>query len=560
MQTIELKLPDNWKSLAQAFVHTARTHAHLTAIIDSTGTKLTYEQTLVRAIALANILTPILAESRFVGVMLPPSAGAALVNLALALLGRVAVNLNYSATQETLESCARRCNLQQTITGKRLLEHLKFTPPGQILCAEDLQHNATLALKALSWSEAELVPEKLLGAFFPGLSETPVASSRSGNTARSINRDEHPRERVWLDETAALLFTTGSTGEPKGVLLSHRNILSNIYAIKLHAEFESLHVVLGILPFFHSFGFTLNLWGPLVLGHTVIYHYDPFDSRKVCDLCQKHEATVLFCTPTVLRACTRRGKSEQLKSLSLCIVGGEKLSPQLAEDVKSKFGLTVYEGYGLTETSPVIACNVPWEFKRNDGSRAIGYKPGTVGRPLPGTKIKIDCSANADHPEEGMIMVHGPQVMQGYLNDDRGTQEVLHDGWFTTGDLGFLDQDGFLSITGRLSQFSKIGGEMVPHIAIEQEILNITQGNEASVCVTSVPDPNRGERLAVVYNNWGDMTPEAVVEALRKQSICKLWIPDSRDFVKLEQLPTLPSGKLDMQKIKTIAASKLNGD
>ncbi len=348
-------------------------------------------------------------------------------------------------------------------------------------------------MKAWSSAETDLIPENLLGHFLSGLKNSP-------------NK---------LDETATVLFTAGSTGDPKGVMLTHRNILSNIHAIQQQARLSEKETVLGVVPFFHSFGFTLTLWAVLTLGHRVVYHYDPRDARIIGGLCEKNQATVLFCTPTIMRSYLKRGRKEQFKSIKKCILGGEKLKPSLREDFERDLGISPLEGYGLTETSPVVACNIPGDIIFGDDRRLPGNKPGTVGMPLPGTTVRIvSLLTNEDLPTntEGMILVSGPQVMKGYLDKPGETASVISDGWFTTGDLGFIDDDGFLTITGRLSQFSKIGGEMVPHLKVEKEILSVIGGTEQTVAVTSVPDEKRGERLVVVHTALR-MTAEQIVTA-----------------------------------------------
>ena len=528
------ELPEHWESLAHAFVHQAKTHPNEIAIEDSTGISLTYHDALLSAIALANILHEKLGHEEYIGILLPPSAGAALVNIAITLLGKIPVNLNYTASQCTFNSYVIQCKLEHIISSRRVMQRVLLDSTASFLQIEMLREEASILVKAWSSAETDLIPENLLGYFLAGLK-------------KSANK---------LDETAALLFTAGSTGDPKGVVLSHRNILSNIHAIQQQARLAKKETVLGVVPFFHSFGFTLTLWTVLALGHRVVYHYDPRDARKIGDLCEKHQATVIFCTPTIMRSYLKRGHKEQFKSIKTCILGGEKLKPTLRQDLERELGIVPLEGYGLTETSPVVACNIPGEIILNDNSRVPGNKPGTVGMPLPGTMLRVvNLVTNEDLPNnvEGMIMVKGPQVMLGYLDKPDETASVISDGWFTTGDLGYVDSDGFLTITGRLSQFSKIGGEMVPHLNVEREIVGLIGGTEQTISVTSVPDEKRGERLVVLHTKL-NMTPEQVVTELKNQKkLSGLWIPDARDFVEVPELPVLSTGKLDLREIKNIA-------
>lgn len=517
-------------------MHQAKTQPNAMAIYDSTGASLTYREVLVRSIGLANILSPVLGKEDMVGVLLPPSAGAALVNIALELLGKIPVNLNYTASQAQFDHYVRQCHMEQIITSYKVMQRVEISSKATFVAIESLRKKLNLRLKAISFSEAELIPEKWLGAFFRGL------------------ESDHGRNR--LDETATVIFTAGSTGDPKGVMLSHRNILSNIHAIEQHAKITKKETVLGVVPFFHSFGFTMTLWAVLVLGHTAVYHYSPLDARVIGELCQRYQASVLFCTPTIMRSYIKRVGKDKFNSLHLCILGGEKLRTALRNELQKELNILPLEGFGLTETSPVVACNVPNDVLDVNGRMVPGNRPGTVGLPLPGTAIRIvDIAHGGELPPggEGMIHVCGPQVMQGYLNKPEETSKVMDGPWFKTGDLGFLDSDGFLTVTGRLSQFSKIGGEMVPHLGVEQAILQVTGALEQDLVVTSAPDEKRGEKLVVVSSKL-PYTPREIVKRLTESSVSRLWIPDAGDFIKLDALPVLPSGKIDLQKIKKLVA------
>ena len=510
------------------------------AIEDSSGKSLTYHESLVLAFALANLLHDELDSVQSVGVLMPPCAAGALANLALTLLGRTVVNLNYTASKETIDFCLNQCGITFVLTAQKVLERLKFKLGSQAIAMESLQEKATFLTKAWAWSEADLLPECMLGFVLPGLAEH--------------------GEGEKLDEVAAIIFTAGTTGEPKGVMLSHRNILSNINAVIAHARIYDRQTVLGVLPFFHSFGFLLTLWGPLVLGHSVVYHTNPFESRILGALCEKHSVSVIFATPTILRACMNRCHAEQFRTVKLCIAGGEKLRNELAVSLKGQLGLFVLEGYGLTETSTVVACNVPFEVSLSDGTRVLGYKSGTVGLPLPGTSLKIvDMQTQGEMPigKEGMVLVRGPLIMKGYLHNPEATARAMSGDWFITGDLGFVDQSGFLTVSGRLSQFSKIAGEMVPQIGVQEKILAITGGDEQSLAVTALPDSARGERLVVLYTDLGGLNPQELVQALEQTEISRLWIPAAHDFLHVETLPVLPTCKVNVKAIRLIAEKAL---
>ena len=279
-------------------------------------------------------------------------------------------------------------------------------------------------------------------------------------------------------------------------------------------------------------------------------------------LCEQHSVTLLTGTPSFTRMYLKSCPASQFKTITHWIVGAEKLKPELARDLKSTLNIEPLEGYGCTELSPVVAVNVPREVELPGGRKIWGNRLGTVGLPLPGTAIKtINPDTGADLPAgaEGMIAVKGPQVMVGYLNRPEATAQVLKNGWYATGDLGYVDPDGFLKITDRISRFSKIAGEMVPHIKIESAIIEITGVDENHVAVTGVPDPKHGERLCVLYTDLG-ISPLEVQQRLIAGPMPKVWIPLPRDFVQVEAIPITSTGKVDLRRLKEIAMNKCAGE
>jgi acyl-[acyl-carrier-protein]-phospholipid O-acyltransferase/long-chain-fatty-acid--[acyl-carrier-protein] ligase len=528
-------LPPGWRSLPRAFVLQARSSWGKPAVADSTRVSLTYGQTLTRALALGRVLARTLGPDPYVGLLLPPSVPTAVANLALALWGMVPVNLNYTASKGVVDSAIDQCGITQVLTSQKVLDRFKMTPMGSLVFLEDVPKQVRLTDKVWAAAVAKLVPIAALGAFLPGL------------------RDDR------LDATATVIFTSGSTGDPKGVVLSHRNVLSNVHQMNEHLDLLENESVLGILPFFHSFGFTVTIWTVLCLGKRVVYHVSPLDARIIGDLCEKHGVTMLVGTPTYMRMYLQKCKAEQFKSLVHLLLGAEKLKPELARDIREALGIDPLEGYGCTELSPVAAVNVRGERSLPSGRTVPGNRVGTVGPPLPGTEVKaVDPDTGADLPRGsvGMILVKGPQVMVGYLNRPEATEQALNDGWYTTGDLGFVDDDGFLTITDRLSRFSKIGGEMVPHHGVESAIAEAAGVSEANVAVTAVPDPKRGERLAVLHTDLG-VAPEEVCRRLNAAGLPKLWIPSPDAFVAVEAIPILGTGKVDLRRLREIATERL---
>ena len=311
--------------------------------------------------------------------------------------------------------------------------------------------------------------------------------------------------------------------------------------------------VCGILPFFHSFGYTASLWFPLLNGYPAVYHYNPLDGEKIGELAREYKATQFFTAPGFLMMYIRRTVPEDFKTLKLIVVGAEKLKKRLADKFEEKFGIRPLEGYCTTELSPVAALNIP-DVKIGEYTQT-GHKEGTVGMPLPGIAVKIvdpDTYKMLPPGEPGLLMVKGPNVMLGYLNQPEKTAEVIRDGWYVTGDIVTMDSEGFITITDRMSRFSKIGGEMVPHIAIEDILHEGINAQEKVLAVTAVPDEKRGEKLVVLYtDDAGDK--QNLKRVLAYSTVPNLWKPASDAYIKIEELPLLGSGKLDLKKLNDIA-------
>jgi len=530
-------LPKGWTSLGRAFVTSARARPSAPCLADSTGTKLAYGETFLRASALARVLGRIVGTGRYVGVMVPPTVHGAVANLALTLLGKIPVNLNYTASQGIVDSSIDQCGITHVLTSGRVLDKFKIRPKGELVLLEDIPKKVTILDKAFAAFVAKVVPSAALGACLPGL------------------------RTQSLDDPATVIFTSGSTGDPKGVVLSHGNVLSNVLQFKQQVELGPDEVILGVLPFFHSFGFTVTIWGVYCLGFKGVYHFSPLDARVIGGLCDEHKATIVLCTPTFFQGYLKRCDRSQFASMRLPILGAEKLKPEVAEQIRSTLGIEPMEGYGCTELSPVVAVNTPNEQPTADGRIVPGNRPGTVGMPVPGTAIKtVDPETGEDLPRGsvGLIHVKGPQVMLGYLNKPEATAKVVKDGWYSTGDLGVVDSDGFLMITGRLSRFSKIGGEMVPHEGVESALVDaagLKDLEAPAVGVTAIPDPKRHERLIVIHTA-ALKSPGDVCKALAAGPLPKLWLPSPEDFVLVDALPVLGTGKLDLRGLRTIAEDR----
>lgn len=530
-------LSPNWRSLAHAFVCQVRERWSAEAICDGTGARLTYGETFLRALVLGRYLSRTTGTGKYVGVLLPPTVPAAVVNLALVLQGRIPVNLNYTAGQRMIDSAIEQCKITHVITSPKVLDKFQVTPAATLIALEEVKDRISWSDKLVGAALSRLVWFRPLESLLPGLA------------------------RPDLDAIGTVIFTSGSTGDPKGVVLSQRNILCNVMQIEQQVHLLPDEVVLGILPFFHSFGFTVTIWTALALGKKVVYHFNPLDSRTIGNLCEEHKVTLVAGTPSFTRFYLKNCPASQFKTLTHLILGAEKLKPELYRDISNWLDIEPMEGYGTTELSPVVAVNIPGEVTLEDGRTIHGNRPGTVGLPVPGTRIKtIDPDSGEDLPEgaEGVVCVKGPQVMVGYLNKPEATAEVLKDGWYTTGDLGYLDADGFLKITDRLSRFSKIAGEMVPHVGVESAIMQVAGVDEHHVAVTSLPDSKHGERLCVLHTELS-MTPDEVHKALTASHVPRLWIPSVRDFIRVEEIPITGTGKVDLRRLRELAQGERVG-
>ncbi len=521
---------------ARRFLRMCRRSMRRPKIADSTGLEMTGGQLLVRSLVLRRLLRrQVLGpDERHVGVLLPPSAGGVLANAAVSLDARVAVNLNYTLSAEVLnEFCIRAASVRHVLTSRKVLERFPLRLDAELVFLEELRERVTARDKATAALAAWCAPipmlERSLG--LPGID---------------------------ADEVFTIIFTAGSTGEPKGAMLTHRNVGSNMDAFNEVIRLHDRDVLTGILPFFHSFGFTTTLWSALTLGPKGVYHYSPLDARQVGKLSREHGATILVATPTFLRSYLRRCEPSDFAALNTVIAGAEHLPQNLSDEFQRRFGVRPTEGYGCTELSPVVSCNLP--NARAKHPEEPGRKEGTVGPPLPGLEAKVvdlDTGADLGRCRPGMLLIRGPNVMKGYLSAPEKTAQVIRDGWYTTGDVAVIDEEGFIRITGRESRFSKIGGEMVPHLRIEEaiaELLNLDP-EVVHLAVTSVPHPTKGERIVVLHTGLS-MSPEQICGKLGEMGLPPIWIPLPDSFRQVEEIPMLGTGKLDLRGVRQRAAAE----
>ncbi|MBN2301111.1 MAG: AMP-binding protein, partial [Lentisphaerae bacterium] len=514
------------RCLSAMFIRTARSRWFSPAIADTTGKRLSFGRALAASIILSQKIKALSEKSDTIGVMLPATVGGALTNIAISLLGRVAVNLNFTASSGVVTSAIRQCRIATVVSSRAFVKKLNnFNVPEGTVFIEDILSDVSLSDKISGLLKALFAPRSVI---MHGRGPAP-------------------------DDTATIVFSSGSTGDPKGVMLTHHNIISNIEAFCMVFRLSRKDRMCGVLPFFHSFGYTVTLWAPLLLGFSVYYHPNPTEAAKVGSVVRENELTVLLATPTFLLTYLRRLHKDDFQSLRAVVVGAEKLKVKIADAFEEQFGFRPLEGYGATELSPVVSLNIP--DVKIDGVAQVGNKAGSVGHPLPGITAQVvdpDSGVSLSLGEEGVLMVKGPNVMKGYLGMPEKTAEVLQRGWYNTGDIAKIDEDGFIFLMDRMSRYSKIGGEMVPHIAIEDRFIEALGAVNQVVFVTAAPDDKKGEQLVVLHTLEAGSADD-LNKIIQQSDIPNLWKPRRENYLQVDSIPMLGSGKFDLKKMKELA-------
>jgi len=517
------------RPLPALFLEAARRNWRRLAMADSSGYTVNFGRALVGALLFRRLIRRQCSGENMVGILLPPSVPTALLNIGISLAGRVPVNLNYTVSEKDLEFAIQRCGIKTIFTSEKLLQKTLLARRPEMRMIEEARQSFTAADKTLSFLAARLLPAFVL---------------RRWLLAREVK----------LDSLATVIFSSGSTGTPKGVMLSHRNIVSNIEGIQQAINVDRQDCLLGVLPFFHSFGYTVGLWLPLVSGFRVAYHSNPLEARKVAELCRNYRVTMIISTPSFVGEYVRRCAPEDFASLRLAIVGAERMKPELAQAFKEKFGLDLFQGYGCTELSPVVSVETSGYAGR--GLRQEGARRGTVGRPIPGVAVRVvqpETFEALPSGQDGMLLVKGPIVMLGYLGEPEKTRQAIwQDGWYITGDIGCLDENGFISITDRLSRFSKIAGEMVSHVQVEEALHKAMGSAGTTLVVTSLPDEKKGEKLVVLHTSL-PLSVDELLSRVRQAGLPALWVPRKENFLQIDALPILGTGKLDLRGMKEAA-------
>lgn len=509
------------------FIKTAKARWFSFCMADSTGKELSWGKTLVSSLLLSKWIRKNLKEDEKVGLMLPSSVAGALANIAVLVSGKVPVNLNFLSGKDALRSSIEASGIKTVITSRAFLSKAGIEATGNMVFMEDIAGSFPAAHKITTAALAFVLPPRALEAIYCG-----------GKGKADPGR------------LATIIYTSGSTGQPKGVMLTHHNIVSNIEGFSQLFVTSQKDVLLGALPYFHSFGFTGTLWYPLLSGFAAVYHTNPLDARTIGELSARYKATMMIGTPTFYSAYIRKCHANEFSTLRYAIAGAEKLREHIAWAFKEKFGIELLEGYGCTELGPVVSVNIP--DVEHESVKQTGYIPGTVGHAIPGVAVKVvnpETGKEVPTGREGLLLIKGPNLMQGYLNDENATSEVIRDGWYVTGDVASIGGDGFIKITDRLSRFSKIGGEMVPHIMIEETISKVL--GDCNCAVTTLPDEDRGERLIAFYTH--NASPSEVREKLLATGLPKLWIPKREDLYQIDEIPSTATGKIDIRRIRTLA-------
>ncbi len=521
-----------------SFLRTAKAQSSQICLMDA-NTELTYGRLLAAALIFARKLKPLMHQQQNIGILLPPSSGAVIANLAVLINGKTVVNLNYTAATNVVALCMKEGAIKTILTSQRFLKKLEgrgidlnpLKEQAHFVYLEEVKEEIPKSALLFAFLQAKLLPASFLKALY--------------------------FKKTALEDTAAILFSSGSEGVPKGVQLTHTNIMGNIKQTAAVLNPQDEDVILNALPIFHAFGLTVTTFLPLVEGIPMVCQPDPTDAKTIGRNVAQYQVTILLGTSTFLRIYTRSRKVHPLmfQSVRIVVAGAERLSADVRNAFKEKFGKDIYEGYGATETTPVASVNIPDILLSYSGDVQIGNKIGTVGLPLPGTTIKIvdpDTLETLPIGEAGLILIGGAQIMKGYLNLPSKTQSVIveKDGvrWYKSGDKGKLDEDGFLTILDRYSRFAKIGGEMVSLSAVEAQIAEIIDNEEIEILAVALPDQNKGEKIVLLVAG-GEIDKAQIAKSK------PLMIP--KEFLTVEAIPKLGTGKADFAGAKKIAAEAL---
>lgn len=528
-------------TLAHAWIDTCTHQRNDLAVADTSSQPLTSARLFTAAIAFSKRIKRNSPESN-IGLLVPTSAGGVIANMATLMLGKTIINLNYTASAAAMQSALDQAEVESIYTSKKFIKKLEARG---FDFSESFRNRKIFFLEDLkeSISSFELSYTYLLARTLPSFALKKI-----------FCRNQNPLS------TAAILFSSGSEGQPKGIRLSHVNIMANLKQIADVLNTQDNDVMMASLPLFHAFGLTVTQFLPLIEGLPMVCHPDPTDALGIGKAVAKYRATIMCGTSTFLRLYTRNSKVHplMLQSLRLTIAGAERLNPEVRDAFKLKFNQDILEGYGTTETTPVASVNVPSSLDTGSWKIQLGEKRGSVGMPLPGTSFKVvDPETMEELPsgQSGMVLIGGAQVMQGYLNSPEQTQDVIKEiesiRWYVTGDKGYLDEDGFLTIVDRYSRFAKLGGEMISLGSVEQTVIESLKEShpDLEVVATNIPDNKKGEQIILLSDR--NITQEELRSQMLAYDCHALMIPTR--VIQVDTLPKLGSGKTDFTAAKQIA-------
>jgi len=510
------------RTLFHALVDARDTHGGRTRIIEDQDRRpLSYTDLIRAAFALGRRLGRITSAQGHVGVLLPTSVGVVVTVFALHATGRIPVMLNFTAGARNVRSA---CSAAEV---RRILSSRRFIAQGRL---EDLVEDLS--------SVADITYlEDIRGQIGP---LDRAYAALAGALPRRFAVQGDP------DDIAVILFTSGSFGEPKGVALTHANLLSNVAQVVAHIPLDPNWLWFNPLPAFHSFGLTGGVLLPLMEGLRTFHYPSPLHYKVIPGLVRETKASVLLSTDTFVKQYARSSQAGDLSALELIVCGAERVRKETHELIMNRFGVTIVEGYGVTEASPVVAINKPEDNRRR-----------TVGQLLPGLEARLEPVESIS--EGGRLHLRGPNIMAGYLGQG-GAIEPPEGGWYDTGDIVAIDQDGWVRILGRAKRFAKIGGEMVSLAAVEELIYGLwPDGRHA---VVSLSDLKKGERLVLVTDRQ-DAEPAALLAHFKAAGAPQIAAP--RRIIRVNELPALGSGKTDyvaiqrMAEADTIAGEIKNG-
>ena len=490
--------------------------------------------TLAVALALKGYIQKNFPDSQRIGIALPACFPGVAVNLAAQMAGKSCVNINFTTGSDSAKACLAKAGITCIIGSKKVREKVSAHAPDFPWTDNFVDIGDILK----SIGKKGILPHLI------------AARTLSGKMLCAL----YGIPKTGGDKEASIIFTSGSEAAPKAAVLTHRNLMANARQMSEIGIVDSTDSLHANLPLFHSFGQSVQLWFTMIFGVRVVMVQSPLEVQTNLEAARKGGSTIMISTPTFLRAYYKKATSADFPKLKHVIGGAEKTPDGFIEAWNAKFPHVAYlEGYGLTEASPVVGVNQP---ERDFGYFSTGNRKGSIGKLFPGMRAKILHPATLKEMpfgEQGLLALEGPNIFAGYLDNKPATDAALQNGWLITGDLSRMDPDGFLYIDGRVSRFSKIGGEMVPHATVEAALnaeLKLADSDIPLIAVSSRLDEGKGEALVLLAAT--DITLAQAKDALRNAGISNLWQP--KYLVKVEKIPLLPSGKLDLKQIAKLAA------